>query len=108
MEIHAVLQLTCNNTCEYVIEKNPDGSWWMILFMHLMRIEDGLTKSLVDSTDKEVPGLIWDFLAFCLFERNPNDGCEILSCCCGRTGIMVALKFVKTHTQQQKNKVDKQ
>jgi Transposase IS4 len=38
---------------------------------------------------------------FISFERKPDDGFEIWSCCCGRTGVMVQLKVVKTQTQQQ-------
>ena len=41
---------------------------------------------------------------FIAFDRKPDDGCEIWSCCCGQTGVMVQLKLVKTQTQQQEDK----
>jgi hypothetical protein len=41
---------------------------------------------------------------FILMDRKPEDGCEIQNAACGRTGIMICLKLVKTvreaHTEQ--------
>ena len=37
---------------------------------------------------------------FVSMERKPEDGCEIQNCCCGRTGIMIQLKLVKTKLEQ--------
>jgi hypothetical protein len=41
---------------------------------------------------------------FISMDRKPEDGCEIQNAACGRTGIMIRLKLVKTvreaHTEQ--------
>jgi Transposase IS4 len=34
-------------------------------------------------------------------DRKPEDGCEIQTCCCAKSGIMLQLKLVKTATEQQ-------
>jgi hypothetical protein len=37
------------------------------------------------------------------YDRKPEDGCKIQTCCYGLTGIMLQLKLVKTQTQQQED-----
>ena len=38
---------------------------------------------------------------FVSMERKPEDGCEIQNSCCGRTGIMIQLKLVKTKLEEE-------
>ena len=51
-------------------------------------------KVYQDGMDKASIGLIWGFQ--CMIDQNPENGYEIQNSACGRSGVILRLRLVKT------------
>ena len=56
-------------------------------------------KVYQDGMDKAAIGLIRGFQ--CMIDQNPENGCEIQNSACGRIGVMLRIRTVKT-TEEHK------
>jgi hypothetical protein len=93
--------------------RSTDGCWWITIMTQdsMTTRRDTLSPQSASvlmslwlvGMVKEVTGSTWVFQCMFAIDRKPESGCEIQNVACGKSGVMIRLKLVKTAEEEASN-----